>query len=79
MGIEPTTLAWKAKVIPFYDTRINNSMHIYDCITESGYLIHISMLSTKQCYILVHDIYTHNLRMKFFTDQESAIEFIHSL
>ena len=23
MGIEPTTLAWKAKVIPFYDTRIN--------------------------------------------------------
>lgn len=22
MGIEPTILAWKAKVIPFYDTRI---------------------------------------------------------
>ena len=22
MGIEPTTLAWKAKVIPFYDTRV---------------------------------------------------------
>lgn len=21
MGIEPTTLAWKAKVMPFYDTR----------------------------------------------------------
>ena len=26
MGIEPTTLAWKAKVIPFYDTRINKFM-----------------------------------------------------
>ena len=24
MGIEPTTLAWKAKVIPFYDTRTIN-------------------------------------------------------
>ena len=22
MGIEPTTLAWKAKVIPFYERRI---------------------------------------------------------
>ena len=78
MGIEPTTLAWKAKVIPFYDTRINNFMHTYSAITDSGLCIHLSMLSTEQCYIIVHDIYTHSFTMKFFTDQESAINFIHS-
>jgi hypothetical protein len=41
MGIEPTTLAWKAKVIPFYDTRINISMHSPN---EQNYLL----LYTKQ-------------------------------
>ena len=79
MGIEPTTLAWKAKVIPFYDTRINISMHTYDAITNSGLHIHLSMLGNEVCYIFVHDIYTHQFEMKFFTNQQSAISFIRSL
>ena len=28
MGIEPTSLAWKAKVIPIYDTR-NSYSHVF--------------------------------------------------
>ncbi len=79
MGIEPTTLAWKAKVIPFYDTRINTFMHTYDAITKDGLHIHLSMCSTETCYILVHDIYTHAFEMKFFTNQESAIRFIRAI
>ena len=79
MGIEPTTLAWKAKVIPFYDTRINNIMHTYSAVTADGLLIHLSMLHSEACYILVHDIYTHRFEMKYFTDQQSAVAFIHSL
>ena len=79
MGIEPTTLTWKDRVIPFYDTRINIVMHTYSAITDNGLCIHLSMLSQKQCYIIVHDIYTHSFTMKFFTDQDSAVSFIHSL
>ncbi len=54
-------------------------MHTYSAITNNGLQIHLSMLSPKQCYILVHDIYTQTLTMKFFTDQESAISFIRSI
>jgi hypothetical protein len=79
MGIEPTTLAWKAKVIPFYDTRINIIMHIYDAITKDGLYIHLSMSTSTQCYIIVHDIYTHKFSMKFFTNQEKAIAFIRAI
>ena len=79
MGIEPTTLAWKAKVIPFYDTRINIFMQIYDAITKDGLHIHLSMLHNQVCYIFVHDIYTHDFKMHYFTNQETAVRFIRSL
>lgn len=79
MGIEPTTLAWKAKVIPFYDTRINKFMHTYDAITNTGLYIHLSMVTPTQCYILVYDTYIQTLNMKFFNNQESALYFIRSL
>ncbi len=54
-------------------------MHTYSAITKDGLQIHLSMLSQRQCYIIVHDIYTQSLTMKFFTDQESAIYFIRSI
>ena len=79
MGIEPTTLTWKDRVIPFYDTRINNCMQTYSAITKDGLVIHLSMLHTEVCYILVHDIYTHAFEMKFFTNQQQALSFIRSL
>ena len=54
-------------------------MHIYDAITRSGMYIHLSMSGNQMCYILVHDIYTHEFKMQYFTDQQTALEFIKSL
>ena len=48
MGIEPTTLAWKAKVIPFYDTRINNFMTIIDA--DESYLLLKKLVEGKPSY-----------------------------
>jgi hypothetical protein len=54
-------------------------MHTYDALTKDGLHIHLSMDNTSTCYILVHDIYTHAFEMKFFTDQETAIQYIRSI
>lgn len=54
-------------------------MYIYDAITRSGLQIHLSMLSNETCYILIHDMYTHEFRMRYFTDQQTAVNFIKSL
>ena len=77
-GIEPLALAWKAKVLPLYEPRINIFMYTYDAITKTGIQIHLSMSKNNTCYIFINDIYNNELRMKFFTDMESAIAFIHS-
>ena len=76
--IELLALAWKAKVLPLYEPRINIFMYTYDAITKTGIQIHLSMTNKNTCYIYVNDIYNNQLTMKFFTDMESAIEFIHS-
>ena len=76
--IELSALAWKAKVLPLYEPRINIFMFTYDAITKTGIQIHLSMTKNNTCYIYVNDIYNNQLTMKFFTDMESAIEFIHS-
>jgi hypothetical protein len=54
-------------------------MHTYDAITHTGLHIHLSMVTPKQCYILVYDTYTQSVNMKFFTDQESALYFIRTI
>ncbi len=58
---------------------INNCMHIYDAITQDGRMIHLSMLGHETCYIMIHDLYTHEFTMRYFTDQPSAVKFIRSL
>jgi hypothetical protein len=58
---------------------INNFMHIYDTITRDGRLIHLSMLGNEVCYIMIHDLYTHEFKMRYFTDQQTAVKFIRSL
>ena len=77
--IELSALAWKAKVLPLYEPRINILMYTYDAVTKTGIQIHLSMSNDNTCYIYINDIYNNTLTMKFFTDMESAIEFIHSL
>ena len=54
-------------------------MQTYDALTKNGLLIHVSMSRKNTCYILIHDIYTHELNMKYFTDIETAIYFIRSI
>jgi hypothetical protein len=54
-------------------------MQTYSAITKDGLLIHLSMLHSEACYILVHDIYTHAFEMKFFTNQQQALSYIRSL
>ncbi len=79
MGIEPTTLAWKAKVIPFYDTRINILMHTYDAITKTGLHIHLSMMEDESFYIMVHNLVEFTFDMKFFNNVQTATAYIKSL
>ena len=54
-------------------------MYTYSVATVSGLLIHISMATPKLCYIIIHDLYTHEFSMKYFTNQESALTFIRLL
>jgi len=54
-------------------------MNTYDAITKTGLLIHLSMSESNTGYILVHDLVDLKLTIKFFTDVESALSFIHSL
>ena len=58
---------------------INILMNTYDAITKTGLLIHLSMSESNTGYILVHDLVDLKLTIKFFTDVESALSFIHSL
>ena len=77
--IELSALAWKAKVLPLYEPRINTFMHTYDAITKCGLHIHLSMSTENTCYILVYDIFTQQMSFKFFTTVETALEFIRSI
>jgi hypothetical protein len=54
-------------------------MHIYDAITKTGLVIHLSMSDDHTFYILVFDVYTLALTMKFFNNLETALAFIHTL
>ncbi len=77
--IELVLLAWKARAQPLYQPRINILMHIYDAITKTGLVIHLSMSDDHTFYILVFDVYTLTLTMKFFNNIETALAFIHTL
>jgi hypothetical protein len=77
--IELSALAWKAKVLPLYEPRINIFMHTYDAITKCGLHIHLSMSTNNTCYILVYDTFTQQMSFKFFTTVETALEFIRSI
>lgn len=58
---------------------INIFMYTYDALTKSGMLIHLTMYDSVTCYILVHDTYTHQFHMKFFTNMETAKNFIKNI
>jgi len=54
-------------------------MYIYNAITKTGLLIHLSMSEEHTFYILVFDIDNFKLTMKFFNNIETALAFIQEL
>ena len=59
---------------------INTFMQTYDALTKNGLLIHLSMtMHNDVCYIFVYDLYTLTFNVKYFTDMQSAREFIKTI
>jgi len=54
-------------------------MYTYDALTKCGMFIHLAMFDNQVCYMIVHDTYTHQFKMQFFTDMESAKKFIKTI
>jgi 3-deoxy-D-arabino-heptulosonate 7-phosphate (DAHP) synthase class II len=54
-------------------------MYTNDWLTPTGIHIHLSMSNYNTCYIFVNDIYDNQLTMRYFTDMDSAVEFINNL
>ena len=54
-------------------------MYIYNAITKTGLLIHLSMSQEHTFYILVFDIDNFKLTMKFFNNVETAMTFVQKL
>ena len=54
-------------------------MYIYDAITKTGLLIHLSMSEEHTFYIFVFDIDNFKLTMRFFNNIETALAFIQEL
>ena len=53
-------------------------LYTYDFLTDNGLCIHLSLYDGVT-YILVEDINSHSIIMKYFTHIEPALDFIHSL
>jgi hypothetical protein len=55
-------------------------MHIYDATNKQGLHVHLSMSDTVTSnYIFVNNIYSGSFIMRFFTEMNQAMEFIHSI
>jgi GGDEF domain-containing protein len=54
-------------------------MYIYNAITKTGLMIHLSMSQEHTFYILVFDIDNFKLTMRFFNNIETAVAFVQNL
>lgn len=77
--IELSASDWKSEVLPLYEPCINTVMYIYDAITKTGLVIHLSMSNEHTFYIMVFDVDNFKLTMKFFNNIETALAFIQAL
>ena len=77
-GIEPVSLAWKARAQPLYQPRIKYTMQTRNFMAANGSVqIHLSVNDTASvCYIFVNDIYNERLTMRYFTNMADAMNFI---
>ena len=54
-------------------------MQSYDIVTDEGLHFHVSLSKQGVCYIIVKDIFSSDFDMRYFTNLESALDYIHSL
>lgn len=80
-GIEPVSLAWKARAQPLYQPRNKYVMQQRDFYAANGSVhIHLCVNSTADtCYIFVNDIYNNRLTMRYFVDINEAMAWIDGL
>ncbi len=57
---------------------LNNIMTSYKVMTDSGLDFYLSLNDSGVTYIIVHDLISNTLSMKFFTDIDVAVDFIRS-
>ena len=80
-GIEPVSLAWKARAQPLYQPRNKYLMQQRDFVSIDGHFqIHLSVNDDANvCYIFVNNIYNKRLTMRYFTNVQDAMSWIDSL
>ena len=53
-------------------------MQSYDIVTDAGLHFHIS-LSKGICYIMINDLYGDDFEIRYFSNLDSALDYIHGL
>ncbi len=54
-------------------------MQSYDIVTEIGLHFHVSLSVEGICYIMIKDLYSDYFDIRYFTNLDDALEYIHSL
>jgi hypothetical protein len=53
-------------------------MQSYDIVTEVGLHFHVCLSTQGICYIMVNDYFSNDFDMRYFTNLDSALDYIHS-
>jgi hypothetical protein len=54
-------------------------MQSYDIVTDAGLHFHVCLSAQGICYIIVLDSFDSDFNMRYFTNLESALDYIYSL
>ena len=54
-------------------------MQSYDIVTDEGLHFHVSLSTQGICCIIVMDVFSPDFDMRYFTNLESALDYIYSL
>lgn len=54
-------------------------MQSYDIVTDEGLHFHVSLSKQGICYIMVNDYFSDDFDMRYFTNLDSALDYIYSL
>lgn len=54
-------------------------MHVYDNVFAQGLHVHLSMADTGSVYIIIRDIYTGSVTMRWFTQYQEVVTWLQKL